>query len=485
MKKIPAVQSFLILILFISVLSAGHAWAQAWSAMASGTSQDLYDIWGSSDSDVFAIGASGTIRHYDGTAWSGMESGMTCRLKKIVGISATEVFALCDDNTIIKYDGTAWAPKSFPMPKEALSDIWGLSTSNVFAVGAGGAIERFQFLFWIAMNSGTDEDLCKVWGTSKDDVFAIGTSGTIVHYNGNRGKNWSVMPSGTAEDLNGIRGKAADNAFAVGNGGTILHYNGWSWLSMVSGTTTDLANIWLNSVNQAFAVGNGGEILYYNGAFWSAMTSNTSADLHKVWGLDEGALFVVGDSGTILHCSDLPEPTTSVRTTVPTSTTTIGSPVTTTIASTSSSIAASTIATTSTSTTTSIHRCIFRRSSAGRENLQSLRELRNQNLHTASGALLASLYYQNMDEIAAIVQNDSDLRARFMKIFSKNLPALRQLARQGSAAITSEGCLEIYDFLKDLQARAGPKLGMHIALILRSFESGWLFSWLGITVEQG
>ena len=38
---------------------------------------ELYGVWGSSASDVFAVGDGGTILHYDGSAWSAMSSGTT------------------------------------------------------------------------------------------------------------------------------------------------------------------------------------------------------------------------------------------------------------------------------------------------------------------------------------------------------------------------------------------------------------------------
>jgi hypothetical protein len=43
--------------------------------MSSGTIQNLYDIWGSSGSDVFVVGQAGTILHYDGSTWSPISSG--------------------------------------------------------------------------------------------------------------------------------------------------------------------------------------------------------------------------------------------------------------------------------------------------------------------------------------------------------------------------------------------------------------------------
>jgi hypothetical protein len=44
--------------------------------MNSGTSNSVECVWGSSGSDVFAVGDKGTILHYDGSAWSAMDDGV-------------------------------------------------------------------------------------------------------------------------------------------------------------------------------------------------------------------------------------------------------------------------------------------------------------------------------------------------------------------------------------------------------------------------
>ena len=41
-----------------------------WTTQSSGTTNDLLGLWVFSDSNAFAVGAVGTILHYDGTAWS-------------------------------------------------------------------------------------------------------------------------------------------------------------------------------------------------------------------------------------------------------------------------------------------------------------------------------------------------------------------------------------------------------------------------------
>jgi hypothetical protein len=63
---------------------------------------DFSGVWGSSSSDVWAVGSFGTIAHYNGTSWSGVSSGITR-----------------DQN---------------------LTSVWGTTASNVWAVGVFGTI---------------------------------------------------------------------------------------------------------------------------------------------------------------------------------------------------------------------------------------------------------------------------------------------------------------------------------------------------------
>ncbi|MFC1926945.1 hypothetical protein ACFLWV_04270, partial [Chloroflexota bacterium] len=49
--------------------------SNTWTPMTSGTLDDLWGVWGSSSTDVFAVGDNGTILQYDGSDWTPMTSG--------------------------------------------------------------------------------------------------------------------------------------------------------------------------------------------------------------------------------------------------------------------------------------------------------------------------------------------------------------------------------------------------------------------------
>src|SRR5512136_387349 len=68
----------------------------------------LRGVWGSSSSDVFAVGHDGTIIRYDGTAWNTVGSMTTHVLFSVWGTSSSDVFAVGNAGTVLHYDGTTW-----------------------------------------------------------------------------------------------------------------------------------------------------------------------------------------------------------------------------------------------------------------------------------------------------------------------------------------------------------------------------------------
>ena len=54
----------------------------------------LNAIWGSSATDIFAVGDKGTIIHGNGTSWTLMNSGTQVKLLGVWGTSGTDVYAV-------------------------------------------------------------------------------------------------------------------------------------------------------------------------------------------------------------------------------------------------------------------------------------------------------------------------------------------------------------------------------------------------------
>ena len=102
----------------------------------------LYSVWGSSATDVFAVGGHGTIVHFDGSAWVTTAPITSAALAGVWGSAADDVYAVGGNGVIVHCDGAGWAFCSSP-PINTLLGVWGTSRSDVYAVGEGGAVIHY------------------------------------------------------------------------------------------------------------------------------------------------------------------------------------------------------------------------------------------------------------------------------------------------------------------------------------------------------
>ena len=98
------------------------------------TRNDLYGIWGSSSSNIYAVGNSGnSIIHYDGSQWTIDTSFTTAYIfYSIWGTSSSDVFVAGNDPNrsslvVLHYDGTSWnVTNTTGLPNDTPMGIWGV-----------------------------------------------------------------------------------------------------------------------------------------------------------------------------------------------------------------------------------------------------------------------------------------------------------------------------------------------------------------------
>ena len=244
---------------------------ETWSPMLMGTNNDevLRSIWGTSVTDVFAVGGkelnciecipqnlgNSIVLHYDGNSWSYQSVGTTGWLEDIWGTSPTNIFAVGYNGLILHYDGISWG-KMDSGTTQPLYGIWGRSPTEIYAVGGGGTILKYAGKEWKGVNSGTTKPLYSIWGYDDSDLYITGYGMILTYING----HWdSVTWDGGS--LFDIYGTSPSNIYAVGEYGTILHYSGENWVQPASKTQNDLTGIWINSDQEVFITGDGGTIL--------------------------------------------------------------------------------------------------------------------------------------------------------------------------------------------------------------------------------
>jgi len=116
--------------------------ALEWTVVDSQTSALLESVWGSSASDVWAVGVHGTIRRIQtGDArWQKIESPTTKTLHGVWGSGPNDIWMVGDDATILHFDGSKLEPSSVQLPvgfKPHLRGVWGSGPNDVWIVGDG------------------------------------------------------------------------------------------------------------------------------------------------------------------------------------------------------------------------------------------------------------------------------------------------------------------------------------------------------------
>jgi hypothetical protein len=164
--------------------------------------RQLFAIWGAGN-EIWAVGSGEGIVHggADPSAWTSQHSGTggsgggcsagdienfySSDLRGIWGSSATDLWAVGHDGTILHGTGspTTWV-KVASGTTEHLTSVWGASATDVWAVGTGGSILHGSGapLAWTPVPSGTTKGLYGIWGLSPTNIWAVGDKGTILHY---------------------------------------------------------------------------------------------------------------------------------------------------------------------------------------------------------------------------------------------------------------------------------------------------------------
>jgi hypothetical protein len=173
-----------------------------------GTNWIMYDVrttidpnlslsraWGSSSDNVYFIGRSGSIVHYQNGSWSKIESGTTLNLNDIWGdfnnkTQEWEILAVASNkffnqgsvllniknNTAIEINksGLPWS----------LSTVWFQSIKKHYVGGDGLYFINQTNSDWIKLNEFPPYYKDRIRGIEVNDVVVSGSNGLLSHYNG-------------------------------------------------------------------------------------------------------------------------------------------------------------------------------------------------------------------------------------------------------------------------------------------------------------
>lgn len=317
-------------------------------------------LWGSGPGDVFLVGSSGTIGHFDGAAFTTTSAyepltGVGAAMTGLASPGASELLAVGDFGATLRWDGSRWTP----LPSNVHVRFRGAAGagSSLFAIAqdltmtTGSQAYRFTGTAWAAETVPAGAELRAVWargslalavgaddlvlqrgGTAWSRVPVQGAGTTVLRAayavdathlwavgGGDRtdstaahparalfsagGSSYAPMPLPVTDViLRGLWGAAPGDVWAVGDAGTVLHWDGIAWQPVTTATLATLRAVWGRDATTVYAAGSGGTILRWNGVSWTSEDSGTGNTLVSLWGTAQD-VYALGTSGTILHKS--------------------------------------------------------------------------------------------------------------------------------------------------------------------------------------
>jgi len=284
----------------------------AWQVVMDKATLDraVLSVWGSSASDVFAVGGplgngqESLVIHYDGASWTELHPGGTDTFWWVGGTGPKDVWMVGENGRITHWDGKAFVEHSSGVTA-TLWGIWAASETDVWAVGGtpeGGVAKPNDIvLHWngtswspVALPKDVEgRTFYKVWGTSSDDLYVVGEVGTVWH---KKGADWVLEsnPPLAASTLFTVAGSGKSDVYAVGNF-DVLHSNGAKWEKLPIQLTGSVNGVACASPDEVAMVGFGGfKQRFVEGVWVDDFFAEPHGDLHAVWADDEGAYWAVG-----------------------------------------------------------------------------------------------------------------------------------------------------------------------------------------------
>jgi hypothetical protein len=303
----------------------GGSGAEEWQVVSDGLPAALLSVWGSSESDVWAVGgeagdgAGPAVFHWDGSAWTRMDTGITDNtdLWWVFGFEGGPIFFGGEKGTILRYEGGEFEQLTTP-GVQTVFGMWGASPDDVWAVGGnltgGGFAWRFDGTEWTEVAEVPEEitgpgTIWKVAGRDANDVWMSATGGITLHWNG---ELLVENIEGTDVSLFSVSGN--DERFITVGGdfdGIIYENEGEGWIPALEPGESELLSGVVVRDDAAYAVGRFGTILQRESDGWVADDGGglTQENLHAAWIDPVGGVWVVGgqfdapmtSAGVLLH----------------------------------------------------------------------------------------------------------------------------------------------------------------------------------------
>lgn len=205
---------------------AGGRWAGRDLLVTSPYPADVgWGLWGEAQGSAVVAGGWGVVGRVDSSGLQSLTGNVALgrNLTGVWGTSPTDVVAVGAEGALLRHDGKAWSLD--PSGKGiSFTAIHGAKDMLVASARGGKLLVRKNGA-WTALASGTSKDLLAVW-TNGDEIFAGGDEGTVVRCA--RGK-CAPMKTKIEDPIHAIRGRSLTELYAVAMSAQLFRFAGTEW----------------------------------------------------------------------------------------------------------------------------------------------------------------------------------------------------------------------------------------------------------------
>ena len=266
---------------------------------------DYVSMWAASDQDIWVLYGRGGILHKHGLFWSeDVIPGVPIAFSDIFGISTSDIWIVGNDATLqavaLHWDGQKWAKMTLPSSVQ-MAGVWGNSSNFFLASARDGVMLQWNGTAWTrGVNQQPGVDIAGIWGTESVNVW-VGGAG-LYQYNGSNTwvRDQAVSTNGF---ISNIWGSSPTDYWLIGASSASKHrVNGQLLPAGLPDEKNDVyTSVRGTSRSDVWAVSTAGSVYHFDGSSWKASLLNPQDSYNWVWPIAPNDVYVIGNNGALLH----------------------------------------------------------------------------------------------------------------------------------------------------------------------------------------
>ena len=248
MKKTKNMKKNYSLLLLVFAISIVTSYAQSWTSLTSGTTQNLLGASFVNDNTGWVVGDVGTVlKTINGTTFTTQTSGTANTLYSAWFFNIDTGYVMGDGSTILKTTngGTTYSSITPPVAINVRSIYF--CNSSIGYIGGGNASSQGVILkttdggtTWTPLTIGTLSVIHGVYFTDVLTGYASDFDGSIIKTT-DGGTTWTLQTSGTTVNLYGVYYTNSTTGYVVVENGTVLKTTngGTTWTPQSDGDVAD------------------------------------------------------------------------------------------------------------------------------------------------------------------------------------------------------------------------------------------------------